>query len=336
MKKLLLSSALAASVLFTGASFAETKISGSLETTINTLSTKTSGTADNSGPTNIGHEAKINIATSKELSNGLAMSSGFTIDSSTTGSDGGTSHAFQNQFIKLTAGKTSFAIGHDVTGVEDNVSHEDFTPHVAQDFHSVSTGSSMTGVTQAHGDNGIYLQHVTDMLSFDAVYTPTMAADNVTAASTNTEASGSAYGLAVKGNLGVPGLTIGYGLSEVTADSSSGVIKAEGKTYGAKYAINGFTVGYGTNENTVAITGVKTDTTSYGVSYQINKQISVAVNLGEFESSAIANDEELRSFEVGYDFGGMGITAGYYQLENLGGTSGSDNEVFEIRTVTKF
>ena len=97
----------------------------------------------------------------------------------------------------------------------------------------------------------------------------------------------------------------------------------------------GFTVGYGTNENT-ATTGVKTDVTSYGVSYQVNKQLSVAVNIGEFESPAYTNDEELRSLEVGYDFGGMGITAGYYQLENLGGTSGSDNEVLEIRTVTKF
>jgi hypothetical protein len=335
MKKLLLSSALAASVLFTGASFAETKISGSLETTINTKSTTTAGTADNSGATNIGHEAVVKVSTSKALSNGLAMSAGFALDSSVDASTSGKSDGFQNQFVTLTAGKTSFSIGHDVSGVEDNVSHEDFTPHVAQDFHSVGTGSAMTGVQQAHGKNGIFVKHTEDMLTFEGVYSPTQAADNFTAASANSEASGSAYGLAVKGNLGVPGLTIGYGLSEVTADSSSGVIKAEGKTYGVKYANSGFTVGYGTNENT-ATTGVKTDVTSYGVSYQVNKQLSVAFNIGEADVSNIATDEELRSFEVGYDFGGMGITAGYYQLENLGGTSGSDNEVLEIRTVTKF
>ena len=334
MKKLLLSSALAASVLFAGSSFAETKVDGSLETTINTKSTKTSGTSDNSAPSTIGHEAVLKVSTSKALSNGLNLSAGFAIDSSVDASSTGKSDGFQNQFVTLSAGQTSISIGHDVSGVEDNVSHEDFTPHVAQDFHSVGTGSAMTGVTQAHGDNGIYLKHTADMLTFEGVYTPTQSADHTTAASANTAASGSAYGLAVKGNLGVPGLTIGYGLSKVTADTSNAT-KAEGKTYGAKYAMAGFTVGYGTNENT-ATTGVKTDVTSYGVAYQVNNQLSVAVNFGEADVSNIAIDEKLRSFEVGYDFGGMGVTAGYYQLENDGGSSGADNEVIEIRTVTKF
>jgi hypothetical protein len=327
MKKLLLSSALAASVLFTGASFAETKISGSLETTINTISTKTAGTADNSKPSNIGHEAVIKIANSQALSNGLTMSAGFALDSSDTFAS--------DQFVTLTSGNTSISIGSDVSGVADNVSHEDFTPHVAQDFHSVASGSAMNGVTTAHGSNGIYLKHNTDMITFEGVYSPSQAADNETGASTNTEASGSGYDLAVKGNLGVPGLTIGYGLSKITADTSNGATKAEGKTYGAKYAMAGFTVGYGTNENT-ATTGVVTDTTSYGVAYQVNDQLNVAVNFGEAKVSNIANNEDLRSLEVGYDFGGMGVTAGYYQLENVGGASGSDNEVFEIRTVSKF
>ena len=327
MKKLLLSSALAASVLFTGASFAETKISGSLETTINTLSTKTSGTADNSKPSNIGHEAVIKIANSQALSNGLTMSAGFALDSSDTFAS--------DQFVTLTSGNTSISIGSDVSGVADNVSHEDFTPHVAQDFHSVATGSAMTGVETAHGSNGIYLMHKTDMITFEGVYSPSQAADNETGASTNTEASGSGYDLAVKGNLGVPGLTIGYGLSKITADVSTGATKAEGKTYGAKYAMAGFTVGYGTNENT-ATTGVTTDVTSYGVAYQVSEKVNVAVNFGEAKVSNLATNEDLRSFEVGYDFGGMGVTAGYYQLENDGGVSGTDNEVIEIRTVTKF
>jgi hypothetical protein len=328
MKKLLLSSALAASVLFTGASFAEVKVGGSLETTINTLSTKTSSTSDNGNPIVIGQEAIITIKTAKDLSNGLNLSAGFAID---TGND-------TDQYVTLAAGNTSFSVGNDVNGVADNVSHEDFTPHVAQDFHSTGIGSAMAGVSTAHGANGFYLIHSTDMLTFAGVYSPSVTgAIDSTAASIATATSGSGYDLAVKGNLGVPGLTIGYGISEITADgdSVSGVTKKEGKTYGVKYAVAGFTIGYGTNENTTAA-GVKTDTTSYGVSYQVNKQLSVAVNIGEFESPAYTNDEELRSLEVGYDFGGMGITAGYYQLENLGGTSGSDNELIEIRTVTKF
>ena len=334
MKKLLLSSALAASVLFTGASFAETKISGSLETTINTKSAKTASTADNSLPTNIGHEAVLKISTSKALSNGLNMSAGFALDSSDTFAS--------DQFVTLTAGNTSISIGSDVSGVADNVSQEDFTPHVAQDFHSVGIGT-IDGVSTAHGSNGIYVQHKTDMLTFEGVYVPTINADNETGASTNSEASGSGFDLAVKGNLGVPGLTIGYGISETNADSAalSTSVKLKGTAYGAKYAMGGFTVGYGFTKNEdesfkTATVGVDTEHQTYGVAYQINKQLSVSVAMGEVDVSNLALDEEYQTVQVGYDFGGMGITAGYYEVENVLGVSGTDQELFEIRTVSKF
>jgi hypothetical protein len=333
MKKLLLSSALAASVLFTGASFAETKVSGSLETTINTLSTKTSGTADNSRPTNIGHEAVLKISTKKALSNGLNMSAGFALDSSDTFAS--------DQFVTLSSGNTSISIGNDVSGVTDNVSQEDFTPHVSQSFHDAEIGTIGSTVT-AHGSNGIYVKHKADMLTFEAVYSPTREANNDTAASANSEASGSGFDVALKGNLGVPGLTVGYGISELTPDTNSGAsIQQKATAYGVKYAMAGFTVGYGfvENEDTSYKTptrGVTTETATYGIAYQINKQLSVSAALGDVDVSNIANDVEYKTVQVGYDFGGMGITAGYYEVEDLGGAKGTDQELFEIRTVTKF
>ena len=343
MKKLLLGSALAASVLLAGSSFAETKISGSLETTINTKSKKTAGTADNSGPSNIGHEAVIKISTSKELSNGLKMSTGFALDSSdSTATSTTTNGLASDQFVTLSSGKTSFSIGSDVSGVADNVSQEDFTPHVSQDFHSVGIGT-IDGVSTAHGSNGIYLKHATDMLTFEGVYSPTTAADNNTGASTNSEGSGSGFDLAVKGSLGVEGLTVGYGMSETKADTAdgSGAIELKGTGYGVKYATGAFTVGYGFTKNEdesfkTATAGVDTEHQTYGVAYQVSDQLSVSVALGEADVSNIALDEEYRTIQVGYDFGGMGITAGYYEVENVGGVSGTDQEVFEIRTVTKF
>ena len=341
MKKLLLSSALAASVLFTGASFAEIKISGSLETTISTKSSKTASTSDNSQPTNIGHEAVLKISTSKALSNGLNMSAGFALDSSDSTSGVTTGGLASDQFITLAAGKSSISIGNDVSGVADNVSQEDFTPHVSQSFHDAVIGS-IGGTVTAHGSNGIYVKHDADMLTFEAVYSPTRAADNETGASTSSEASGSGFDVALKGSLGVPGLTVGYGISELTPDTNSGAsIQQKATAYGVKYAMAGFTVGYGfvENEDTdygVATRNVDTETTTYGIAYQINNQLSVSAALGEVDVSDQANDEEYKTVQVGYDFGGMGITAGYYEVENVGGASGVDQELFEIRTVTKF
>jgi hypothetical protein len=322
MKKLLLGSALAASVLFTGASFAETKISGYLETTYNTKKTDTASTVENASPGTIGHEAQIAMTSSKALTNGLSMSAGFAIENG----------AQTDQFLKLSSGGTSFAIGNDVSGVADNVSHEDFTPNVAQDIHLTGVGG-VDDVESVHGGNGLYLAHKTDMFTIEGVYAPSVTTDAIAASASN-GTSGSGYDLAIHGGFGVPGLKIGYGISEKTADSSvSGDV--EGKGMGIMYSNSGFTVGVGRVTNTAA-SSLDTENTSYGISYQVNKQITVAVTGGKQELDGAATDTDYQTFQVGYDFGGLGITAGLYQVDNVGYASGTDAETFEIRTVSKF
>ena len=325
MKKLLLGSALAASVLFTGASFAETKISGYLETTYNTKKTDTASTAEIAGPGTIGHEGQIAMASSKALTNGLTMSAGFAIEQDTT-------TVATDQFLKLSSGGTSFAIGNDVSGVADNVSHEDFTPNVAQDIHLTGVGG-VDDVESVHGGNGLYLAHKTDMFTIEGVYAPSVTSAATTASSSN-GTSGSGYDLAIHGGFGVPGLKIGYGISEKTADTSSAT-DTEGRGMGIMYSASGFTVGVGRVTNTDA-SSLDTENTSYGISYQVNKQITVAVTGGKQEKDGQATDTDYQTFQVGYDFGGLGITAGLYQVDNVGYASGTDAETFEIRTVSKF
>ena len=324
MKKLLLGSALAASVLLAGSSFAETKISGYLETTYNSKSTTTTGTPDNSGPANIGHETGIYLKTSKDLSNGLGMSAGFGLVDGVN----------EDQFLTLSSGNTSFSVGNDVSGVADNVSHEDFTPNVAQDIHLTGVGG-VDDVESVHGFNGLYLKHKGDMLTLEGVYAPTTNADNATAASTNSESAGSGYDLAVHGNFGIEGLKVGYGVSEKQADSSSVANSdVEGKAMGIMYSINGLTVGVGKVTNTAS--ALDTENTSYGISYQVNDQITLAVTGGQQEKDGAAHDTDYITYQIGYDFGGLGVTAGWYTVENSGYVSGADQDVFEIRTVTKF
>tara|TARA_B110000977_G_scaffold198121_1_gene282254 strand:+ start:992 stop:1687 length:696 start_codon:yes stop_codon:yes gene_type:complete len=230
-------------------------------------------------------------------------------------------------------GNTTLAIGNDVTGVADNVSQEDFTPHASQDFHSVNTGGDITGVKTTHGDNGIYLIQKSDLLTLEANYSPS-AASSSTGASKNNAASGSGSDIAVHGSLGVEGLKVGYGTSKRESDSTTaGEVK--GTAYGIKYAMAGFTVGYGAVENETAAK-VVSDITTYGISYQVNDQITLSIAEGTVDKSGEAVDEEYQTIQVGYDFGGLGVTAGYYTIANDGYTNGTDNSVFEVRTVTKF
>jgi outer membrane protein OmpU len=328
MKKLLLGTSLASALLVAGSAYAETKVSGYLETTINTRETATSGVAGDSSPATIGHETSIDLKTSKELDNGMTMSAGFGVEDGTS----------TDQYLTLTSGSTSISVGNDVSGVADNVSQEDFTPYVAQDFHSANTGGGINGVETAHGNNGIFLKHKTDMATFEAVYSPTAQASNGTGASaitTNETGVGSGYDVAVYGSFGVEGLKIGYGMSKaqsVTATEND----QEGKAFGIKYAMGDITVGAGRSIGQDVNDTIEDTATTYGVTYNVNDQLSVGVAIGTMERDGVATDEEYQTFQVGYDLGGMGITLGYYQVENIGGTSGSDNENLEIRTVTKF
>jgi len=327
MKKLLLGTSLASAMLVAASAYAEVKVGGSLETTINTRETQTSGTVGNSSPTSIGHETDLNLRTSKELDNGMTLSAGFDINNSTN----------EDQFVTLTSGATSFSVGNDVSGVADNVSQEDFTPYVAQDFHSAGTGGNIQGIETAHGNNGFFVKHAGEMATVEAVYSPSAGATNTTGASSNVNNTtlSSGYDIAIHGNFGVEGLKAGYGMSKAQSTTAT-QNDQEGKGYGIKYAMGDITVGAGRTVNQDVNTSTEDKVTTYGVTYNVNDQLSVGVAAGKLEVEGTANDEEYQTFQVGYDLGGMVVTAGFYQVENVGGTSGSDNENLEIRTVTKF
>ena len=325
MKKLLLGSALAASVLIAGSSFAETKVTGILETTINSENSKTSSVNPGSSGATIGHEAEIQFRTSKELDNGLGLSAGFDVTNGTQG----------DQYLKLSMGSTTFAIGNDVSGVIDNVSQEDFAPFVANPFHGEGTDGSMDDPLTVHGNNGLYLIHKTGMFTVEGVYSPNTNAGATTGPSTNDIGeSGSGYDLAIHGNFGIEGLKIGYGVSE---NSETGAVNnRESEAVGVQYSMNGITIGGGFNENTTGT--VVSNNYAYGISYAVNDALNIGYYEGEHDSgvSSQAQNEEYQSIQVGYDFGGLGVTAALYNLDNDGGAVGTDQEMFEVRTVTKF
>ena len=329
MKKLLLGSALAASVLLAGSSYAETKVSGYLETSITSTESKTAGVSGVSTPSNIGHETSIDLKTSKELDNGFTMSAGFGMQ------DG----VQADQYLKLSIADTTVAVGADVTGVADNVSLEDFTGHINQSFHDTGIGEiTGAGSISVHGGTAVYVIQKTDMLTFEGAYAPTRNGTQASAATATSQLPGSGYDLAVHGNLGVEGLKVGYGIVEASQDGTSGLTD-DVQTYGIKYSMGAFTAGYG--NTTTEISGANNtkpskESSSLGVIYQVSDALSLGVYTGLVEVQDQVTDEELMSVQAGYDFGGMGITLGYYEATDVGGVRGTDESLFEVRTVTKF
>ena len=325
MKKLLLSSALAASVLIAGSSFAETKVSGVLETTINSENSKTASTNPGSTGSVIGHETEIQVRTSKELDNGLGLTAGFDLTDGTAA----------DQYLKLSMGSTTFAIGNDVSGVADNVSQEDFAPFIANPFHGEGSSGSISGVKTVHGSNGLYLINKQDMFTVEGVYIPNTNAKSSTGPSSNGLAeTGSGYDLAIHGNFGIEGLKVGYGVTDTSTPQAADT--KEGSAYGISYSTSGITIGAGQTESQNGT--VEETSNAYGISYSVNDALNVGFYQGNHDSgvSSAAHDEEYTSIQVGYDFGGLGVTAALYNLDNVGGVAGTDQEMFEVRTVTKF
>ena len=333
MKKLLLGTALAGSVLLAGSSFAETKVNGYLETTIGMTSNKTASVSENADPMSIGHETTIGLSNSVKLKNGLEFSAGFDVENG----------ASTDQYLKLSAGGTTFAVGNDVDGVADNVSQEDFTPHIAQAWHDAGmSAGAIAGVNTAHGSNGLYLIHKGAGFQVASVYSPNLAATNAAGASSNTargadNTAASGYDIAVSGDFGVPGLKLGYGISNAkNAKDSGSTGDQEGTTYGVQYSMANVTVGYGRTKNQPVNSAIETTISSYGIAYKVSDALSIGLYAADVEVDAVAKDESYKSAQIGYDLGGMGITLGYYQAEDVGGVAGTDNDKFEIRTVSKF
>jgi len=291
MKKLLLGTSLASAMLVAASAYAEVKVGGSLETTINTRETQTTGVAGDSSPSSIGHETDLKLSTSKDLDNGMSLKAGFDIEDGTS----------TDQYVTLSFGATSLSVGNDVSGVADNVSQEDFTPYVAQDFHSAGTGGNIQGIETVHGGNGFYVKHAGDMATVEAVYNPSGGAGNSTGASSIVEHGtgvGSGYDIAVHGSFGIEGLKAGYGMSKgqsVTATEND----QEGKGYGIKYAMGDITVGAGRTVNQDVNTTTEDKVTTYGVTYNVNDQLSVGIAAGKLEVEGTTNDEEYQTFQVG-------------------------------------
>jgi hypothetical protein len=299
-------------------------------------SNKTSALADNSDPMSITNETTLDISTSSKLANGLTFSAGFGIENGTSAPSG------TDAYLKLSSGGTTFAVGNDVDGVADNVSQEDFTPHIAQALHDAGIGGgAITGVKTTHGSNGLYLIHEGAGFKVASVYSPNLTNDDTTGASANASRAAadkatSGYDIAISGDFGVPGLKLGYGISRAKAASDSANSEQEGTTYGAQYTMANVTVGYGNTKNKPAASTVETQITSYGIAYKVSDALSVGLYQADVDVDGVATDEGYKSAQIGYDLGGMGITVGYYQVDDIEGVAGTDREKIEIRTVSKF
>ena len=332
MKKLLTTTALIGLVASSVSSYAETKITGSIEQTYNANSVGGTNSIDSSD--GLGQETNLQITSSKELDNGMTLSGGFRSE------DG----AIDMSSIKLSSGAISFEVGAD-TG--QNI-HTNINPRVDDEPHQAVKLSGSDGMNryQVHDVQHVGLAFKTDVGTVAFNYAPSGAtiasSDGIT-----DSALGSGTEISFKGNLGVEGLTVLLGQETISEENSGTVTKGLGeeteKVASFSYGQGAWAVGYTHrtfDDGTTATAENSIDTvTAISATYAISDSLSIGYERveSEFESSAL-KDEETDAITVGYNLGGLGVSVMYVESDNIAGASGAEGtqEELQIRTVYKF
>jgi hypothetical protein len=336
MKKLLATTALVG-LAVTSASFAEIKVSGSIEQTYNSNSVGGTTAAGSGG---LGQETNVTFSGNKELDNGMTASGSFRLESN----DADTKNDMSE--IKLSSGDFAFHVGVD-TGQHI---HSNINPRVDDNpFDSVGlSGDDGMIRKQAHDKQHVGVDFNTEVGKFAINYSPN-GSDASQGGSETAEADGSITEISFKGSLGVEGLTVLVGQEKAealhSASTTAGELEEKEKVISASYSMGQFAVGAtrrtfddgnGTSTNSID------QVTALSATYSVNDNLSVGYEqlTGEFELGGASGkqDEETKAFTVGYNLGGLAVSAMYVEADNVAGSTStaSDVEGFQIRTVYKF
>ena len=350
--KLLLTSALAGSLMFNGISLAQTTVSGNLDLSFKAVSSDgTAGVSTNNRY--IGKESQINIANKGKLSNGLDYAAGFSLEfDGNEGTDAATATRFnnthnENVYIDFISGNTTFTVGVDhiqnsdrTLGVLIGEDAEDFADGIAgtTDGISISAVGSDPAATYGAG-----IMQKTPIGTLSAFYTPHSNSGNEQVSSNDISApfvvneAKSAYELGFVGDLGVKGLSthLFYNKRAKTMASKQDV---KGTNIGASYNVGQITGGINQKKVDQATVGVDDKQMEYSIAYAATKELSVGINYSKAERSTEEADEKVKSIAVGYNMGPVVLVGQYGKVEGQGGKvlDTKDGDVLYLQLSTKF
>jgi len=126
---------------------------------------------------------------------------------------------------------------------------------------------------------------------------------------------------------GIEGLDIGF----AAGDNESASTVVENTVMYAKYAIDAFTIGVQDNSTDTQASNGDSDFRAYGVSYAINDNISVSYNIAKVEyENASKEDQEATGMSFSYTNGSMTLSGSMNEVDNVQGTSATDNTGYEL------
>ena len=355
--KLLLSSALVGSLFVTGAVNAQTTVTGEINLSYKSIGEKQTPSEGKSG---LGRETQLNIQNKGTLSNGLGYAAGFSLEfDGINGADqaaGDTQRlANENFYIDFISGNTTVSIGGDhVQNMSGTV-----IPRVAQNVKTslVQAGSLAADSTYvartAYCPGGCFgsssamgisvIQAIPAIGSLSLQYLPYAGNKQAGNDSITNQSSQDAYEVMFQGDLGVKGLNarLGYAIAPKNASSPSAFLRDQvGQAYGVAYNLGAATVGVERKKHESGSAATDYTMTSVGASYNLTKELSVSAQMDTVKGSTagvvFAENEKIRSYQVGYNLGAVTLSASYTDANNAAGVAADDSQIILVRAGAKF
>ena len=360
--KLLLSSALASALIGGSAAVAQTTVTGSLQLNYYDI-TRTGSVGAPAGTSyrGWGRESQLNVQNKGKLNNGIDYAAGFSLEfdgnngyspvnTANTTEDSTISN--ENVYIDFIFGGTTLTFG------VDHIQHSQTTISPSASGNIADTFDTRLGVyTNAIGPNpkesiGMGLMQATPFGRFSVWYAPTASDPGGRDTRINQkDGRNSAIELGFVGDFGVKGLTAKAFMNseEKPEKATSATASApgsgtpirdfKGKSFGVAYNFGTVAVG-ADRSRTEFVDGVSIDYSNYGISYAVDKNLSVSYNQAKAKRSNATVDENIKQFGVGYNLGPVMTSIEYDKIESgvasTGPTVGQDAKVVVLKMGTNF
>ncbi len=203
---------------------------------------------------------------------------------------------------------------------------DDLTPTANEEAWGVNIGGTAdgasNGVAEANSFHWDYNVASVDGVAVKVSYFPSNNTSHVEGSME--------YGIRYTG---IEGLDIALGMGE-NNDSTAGI---DNTVAAVVYTMDAISVGVQANESDSATASADEDFSAWGVSYAVSDDLSVSYNVSEIDYELAAKQNlEATGVSFSYTSGSLTFSGAYSEVDNVSGSSTSDNTGYELNLTFTF
>jgi len=257
----------------------------------------------------------LTFAGSADLDNGMSVSTSLAID-------GGIMDANSLTLNMNDMGTLKFA-GTDGSGPVG--AWDDITPTANEEAYALVAGTPTGPDGGVAGNNNFNYTNST-MMDGVTVMVHYQPSGGTTEVQSTTE-----YGIQYTG---IEGLDVRFAAGD-NEDTAS--VTVENTVMAATYAIDAFTIGMQDNSTDSTTANADNDFRAYGISYAVSEDISISYNVAstDFENTTL-EDQDSTGMSFSYTNGSVTLSGSMNEVDNIQGTSATDNTGYELNIAFAF